>query len=230
MSNRYAQAALNIPTATHAQKLVLFALAIRMNRKSGSCFERYEQLQFDTGLSRRHLNLALKYLRDELKVLTWKRGHSARFSEDGKGKANEYTFTWWIMKELAEKGAENRLQLMKELAGKATAQCAANGRKDTPTVRTEEQAALSQESGWNESSFCQNSGRDFLTDAQNAERPTMLDSIAPTDRSVSSPEYSPPNVQVAQQLRALEVDRLNAPASRVSTVLHQIQVLFKPRP
>jgi hypothetical protein len=123
---RYLRAALDIQTAKHSQRLVLLALAIRMNSTSGTYFARYEHLMLDTGLSRKHLCLSLEYLRDVLKVLTWKKGHSGPHSEDGKGRANLYSFNWPVMARLAEKGAKHRLQVMAELEK--------SGRKDTPTT------------------------------------------------------------------------------------------------
>jgi hypothetical protein len=100
---RFSRAALGIQTKTTAQKLVLLTLAIRTSGKTGTCHPSYESLCHDTGLGRATIASTLRYLRDELHILSWKRGHSNQYT---KPLANLYTLDYERMAKLSEESAE----------------------------------------------------------------------------------------------------------------------------
>jgi hypothetical protein len=107
---------LGIKTEKPCQKHVLTALAIRTNTKTDTCHPSYERLMSDTGLSRCAVSDALKYLRDKLKVLTWKQGHSNQYT---KPMANLYHLDYRAMLALAEKSAESDLESAESETGVA---------------------------------------------------------------------------------------------------------------
>jgi hypothetical protein len=204
---RFTRAALDIQTAKRSQRLVLFALAVRMNSKSETYFARYEHLMLDTGLSRKHLCLALEYLRDVLRVLRWKRGHSGLHSEDGKGRANSYSFNWPIMARLAEKGAKHRSEAMAVLEK--------SGRKDTPTtIRTRAPFGEGESAQAFASDPLEDSPAGPLDDWPSATADTAENEPTSTPSfdksilsSISDESYIPPSLQVARTLKAQEVTR-----------------------
>ena len=214
---RYMRAALDIQTAKHSQRLVLLALAIRMNSQSGTYFARYEQLQLDTGLSRKHLCLALEYLRDVLKILIWKKGHSGLY---GDPKANLYSFNWSVMANRAEEGARQRLQVMEAMKKR--------GPKDTPTtVRTEAPIGFSQEC--EKATDGQDDWPSATANGQKAEgsatRDDLSRSILPSKTDES---YIPPSLQVARAVKAQELERIDGQAARSSTILRKVRKIFEP--
>jgi Helix-turn-helix domain len=101
---RFTRAVLAIQTTTPAQKAVLMALAIRAHHKTGTCHPSYDRLMSDTGLSRSVVAATIKYLRDELKVLDWKQGHSNQYT---KPLANLYRLDYRIMAALGAESAES---------------------------------------------------------------------------------------------------------------------------
>lgn len=120
---RFTRVVLGIPTKHASQKAVLIALAIRTNGKTCTCRPSYDRLMKDTGLSRYAISAALKYLRDVLKVLTWKQGHSNQFM---KPMANLYLLDYRAMaalKESAESDAESDLESAESDSGVAESDC-----------------------------------------------------------------------------------------------------------
>jgi hypothetical protein len=120
---RFTRVVLGIPTKHASQKAVLIALAIRTNSKTCTCRPSYDRLMKDTGLSRYAISAALKYLRDTLKVLTWKQGHSNQFM---KPMANLYLLDYRAMaalKESAESDAESDLESAESDSGVAESDC-----------------------------------------------------------------------------------------------------------
>lgn len=102
-SLRFLHVVRNIQTETPAQKSVLMALTTRADR-NGKSYPNYFELMYDTGLSYDSVRSCLKYLRDELRVVTWVQGHSNQYF--AKPRANSYTLVYTRMKELSDKGAE----------------------------------------------------------------------------------------------------------------------------
>lgn len=102
---RFTRVVLGIPTAKASQKAVLTALAIRANSKTSDCHPSYDRLMKDTGLSRSVVAAAVVYLRDVLRVVSWKRGHSNQY----KKLANLYRLDYRKMLALAE-SAESDLE------------------------------------------------------------------------------------------------------------------------
>src|SRR4051812_27344324 len=78
--------AFKVQTETHAQKLVLLYLAKSVN-DSLSCYPSYAAIKRHTGVTGDStISEVLKYLRDTLKVLKWRRGSAKR------REANRYMF------------------------------------------------------------------------------------------------------------------------------------------
>lgn len=103
---KWTKLAQHLHTATPTQHHVLLVLALYANVK-GICWPSYETLMQDCRFGSKHTILeALAYLRDDLKVLDWKRGHGNQF----KKAANTYTLNQAAMVELLKKQkAEEKL-------------------------------------------------------------------------------------------------------------------------
>jgi len=90
----------SVQTKTAAQKAVLVALAVRANFITGSCRPSYDRLAHDTCLSRSVVIEAVRYLRDDLKVVTWKTGHGS--NQYTRPKCNVYDVNFRRILQLAE--------------------------------------------------------------------------------------------------------------------------------
>jgi hypothetical protein len=84
---KWTKLAQHLHTKTPTQHHLLLILALYANVK-GVCWPSYEALMRDGCFGSKHTILkTLVYLRDELKILDWKRGHGNQF----KRAANTYT-------------------------------------------------------------------------------------------------------------------------------------------
>jgi hypothetical protein len=110
---KFVKVARYIRTAKPAQHHVLLMLALYADEK-GYSYPSYENLMDDTSYgSKQTISDAITYLRDELKILTWKQGHSNQY----RNIANGYTLILPAMVELLTKQrAERRAAEDAELA------------------------------------------------------------------------------------------------------------------
>jgi len=85
---KYVRIASLLRTEKPAQKHILLTLALHADGKTGYCYPSYDELRDDTSYgSKQTISDAITYLRDELKILTWKQGHSNQY----RNIANGYT-------------------------------------------------------------------------------------------------------------------------------------------
>jgi len=85
---KYVKVASLLRTEKPAQKHILLTLAFYAD-PAGYCHPSYESLMDDTGYgSKQTIAEALTYLRDDLKILTWTKGHSNQYRPNI---ANGYT-------------------------------------------------------------------------------------------------------------------------------------------
>ena len=100
---RWVQLARFIRTKQSAAKLVLLMLALHANKK-GECWPSHETLMRLCEFGSKHTLLnALKYLRDDLKVIEWQKGHSNQF----KAIANTYRLQQDRMMQLAKQARDD---------------------------------------------------------------------------------------------------------------------------
>jgi hypothetical protein len=93
---KYVKVARYIRTKKPAQHHILLMLAFYAD-KNGYSFPSYEDLMDDTSYgSKQTIWDSITYLRDELRILTWKQGHSNQY----KNIANGYTLNLQAMVEL----------------------------------------------------------------------------------------------------------------------------------
>lgn len=105
---RFMRAARTIQTETPSQKLILMLLASHINGKDGSCYPSYARLMRESGFtSKQTITDALHYLRDTLKIVTWKKGWGNAFVPNGK--SNRYQFDAEIMCKLADESPSDTI-------------------------------------------------------------------------------------------------------------------------
>jgi hypothetical protein len=96
---RFMRAARSIQTETPAQKLILLLLASHIDGRDGSCYPSYKLLMQESGYtSKTTVTDALQYLRDTLKIVTWKKG----WGNSHGSRSNRYLFNEETMRRLAD--------------------------------------------------------------------------------------------------------------------------------
>ena len=191
---RFTRSALVIRTEKSSQKLVLLALAIRTNGRTGTCHPSYECLCRDTGLSRSVVAASLKYLRDTLKVLTWKQGHSNQYMTPI---ANLYTLDFPAMEGLAAESAESDWD---------------NAESDSDSAESISRSAESQN--------CTPTTQ--ATTTQNKQLPNIATAPPPAGlRSKAGTQVQPAKVNIGALSPANELSNVS-PASELSEVPHTV--------
>jgi len=96
---RYMRTARTIKTESPTQKLILLVLVSHAGA-DGSCWPSYTRLMSESGFtSKSTITDALQYLRDTLKIVTWRKGWG---NLHRKGVSNVYQFDFQAMKKLSD--------------------------------------------------------------------------------------------------------------------------------
>ena len=95
---RWIQLARYIRTKTSTQHHVLLVLVQYADLK-GTCWPSYDTLLADSRIgSRSTITAVIEYLRDDLKILNWVKGHGNQYKQD----SNHYSFDFEAMVKLVQ--------------------------------------------------------------------------------------------------------------------------------